>query len=485
MLVVFLLPQPAHADPGWYDANWLYRKKITIDNTKVTANLSDFPVLINRTDADWKDTANGGHVGQSDGGDILFTSSDGTSKLDHEIERYTPSTGELIAWVEVPTLSASADTKIYIYYGNAVAADQWNVAGTWDSNFIGVWHLGEGSGTTTADSLNQHNGSLVNSPTWVDGKIGKALQFTNSGAKRVEIPDPDQGLNPSYVTAEGWVYWDAVTTIRQPWGKSVHAGGSGKAQHGLFTQGSKLRARFETVGGKLNVDGTYPSTSVWYYYAVTYDGTTGRVYIDGIEVASGTLSSTLKSAGTDRFQIAGEIDRANYILDGMVDEVRISDIARSGDWIATEYNNQNSPSTFYSVGSEEVSPPDISNTPNNYGFGTLSEGSTSETGLIYFTVTNNSGFAVNITIGGTDMTGGVTWTLSDTATPGADTYGLKAGLEGGSYTVIVKKNIPYNTLVSGLAASSTQRWGLQLLAPTSFSDGGSKSGTVTLTATQA
>jgi uncharacterized protein (DUF2236 family) len=34
---------------------------------------------------------------------------------------------------------------------------------------------------------------------------------------------------------------------------------------------------------------------------------------------------------------------------GMLDEVHISNVARSADWIATEYNSQNSPSTFYSI----------------------------------------------------------------------------------------------------------------------------------------
>lgn len=106
------------------------------------------------------------------------------------------------------------------------------------------------------------------------------------------------------------------------------------------------------------------------------------------------------------------------------------------------------------------------------------------TGLTHFKVTNNSGFAVNITIGGTDMIGGVTWTLSDTATPETDVYGLMAGLGGGSYNVTVMKNGPYNTLISNLADSSSQQWGLQLLAPTSFTGGGVVSGNVTLTATQ-
>jgi len=80
------------------------------------------------------------------------------------------------------------------------------------------------------------------------------------------------------------------------------------------------------------------------------------------------------------------------------------------------------------------------------------------------------------------MTGGVTWTLSDTATPASNVYGLKAGLDGGSYNIIVKKNSPFNDLVTSLADSGTQDWGLQLLAPTAFSDGALKTGTVTLTA---
>ncbi len=133
----------------------------------------------------------------------------------------------------------------------------------------------------------------------------------------------------------------------------------------------------------------------------------------------------------------------------------------------------------------KVNAQDISNSPSSHAFGTLSEGSTKDTGLTHFTVTNNSAFAVNISIGGTDMTGGVTWELSDTATPGTNRYGLMAGLETGSYDIIVKKTEPFNPLVSELAASNTQRWGLQLFAPTSFTDGVVKEGTVTLTATQA
>jgi len=134
----------------------------------------------------------------------------------------------------------------------------------------------------------------------------------------------------------------------------------------------------------------------------------------------------------------------------------------------------------------KVNAQDISNDPIEWLLGTISEGSTTNTGLDYFTVTNDSAVSVNITIGGSDMTSsGDTWTLSDDASVGPNTYGLRAGLDGdGSYAIIVKKNGPYEPLVSNLASMDIQKWGLELLSPTSFSDGALKSGTVTLTATQ-
>jgi hypothetical protein len=110
---------------------------------------------------------------------------------------------------------------------------------------------------------------------------------------------------------------------------------------------------------------------------------------------------------------------------------------------------------------------------------------TISTGLTYFNVTNNSASAVNVTIGGTDLTGGTTWTLSDNATAGTSIAGLKAGLSDGdgSYNVIVKQTAPFNTLKSGLGAGASQQWGFQLLAPTNYTDATQKTGTITLTAT--
>lgn len=128
---------------------------------------------------------------------------------------------------------------------------------------------------------------------------------------------------------------------------------------------------------------------------------------------------------------------------------------------------------------------DISNTPGSKDFGVVAEGATPTTGLGFFTVTNNSSGAITITIQGTDMTGtGTDWDLSDDGTAGTDVVGIKAGLEGGDYTIVVKEDGPYNTLKAGLADEATQKWGLKLYIPTSITTkADTKTGTVTLTAT--
>ena len=98
--------EAAHAQTSWYNSSWSYRKTITINYTNVSANLTNFPVLISRTDSDLQARA------QTNGYDLLFTSSDGTNKLAHEIETYTSSNGTLVAWVKVPILSSTTNTTL-------------------------------------------------------------------------------------------------------------------------------------------------------------------------------------------------------------------------------------------------------------------------------------------------------------------------------------------------------------------------------------
>src|SRR5664279_4319233 len=87
------------ASLSWYDPAWPNRRPITVDHTKVSSSLANFPLLVSLTDAGLKAYSAGGGVGKSDGTDILFTGADGVTKLNHEIESYNPTTGQIVAWV--------------------------------------------------------------------------------------------------------------------------------------------------------------------------------------------------------------------------------------------------------------------------------------------------------------------------------------------------------------------------------------------------
>jgi len=167
---------------------------------------------------------------------------------------------------------------------------------------------------------------------------------------------------------------------------------------------------------------------------------------------------------------------------------------KHGDYIPTTNTSFTDSGTtrivsLYGTGTESGGcTPDIENTPSSNDFGVLTVTTASATAINRFTITNNSEGAVSITIQGTDMTGGDdTWTLSDTATPGNNIYGLEVGLDDDDdlFDVIVKKSAPYNTLVSGLADSGTQAWGLKLYMPSSVTDyeGQQMTATITLVAT--
>ena len=95
------------------------------------------------------------------------------SSSDHEIETFDGGTGELVAWVRVPSLAGSSDTVLYMYYGNAGASDQSNASGVWDASYKGVWHL-HGD---LLDSTSSNNDGTNFGSTNLDGSIGDGQRF--------------------------------------------------------------------------------------------------------------------------------------------------------------------------------------------------------------------------------------------------------------------------------------------------------------------
>src|SRR5579862_8933316 len=168
----------ASSSPNWYNSAWSYQKTIMIRHAQVSSptSLANFPVLVSLS----SDSDLAAHA-QPSANDIVFTDSSGTLKLNHEIETYNPSTGQLIAWVQVPSVSQTIDTSIYMYFGNPTAGTQQSKAAVWDANYQGVWHLANGTSLSASDSTsNAANGTISNSVA-TNGEIGGGASFTGIG----------------------------------------------------------------------------------------------------------------------------------------------------------------------------------------------------------------------------------------------------------------------------------------------------------------
>ncbi len=341
--------------PSWYNPSWTNRKTITIDHTKVSgsSSLANFPVLFSVTDANLKSVANGGNVGKTDGTDILFTASDGITKLDHELESYNPGTGQIVAWVRVPTLSPVTDTVLYIYYGNAGSVDQQNKAGVWDSAYRGVYHLKDtltSSGQTVSDSTsNAFQGLSVGS--WgssqqAGGKVGGGLRFDGSS----------DAVDLKSLAFSGGTY--TVSFWTNPVSNSGYIFDSYTAQRLVVDLGDYAPVPnalgVYDAGAWLSLSNAL-SPSQWIYVTLVLNSGTGAItgYVNGIATGTGAYSVT--TSHSNEAQTLGSAASSYAWFNGMLDEFRVSTTARTAAWILTEYGNQNTPATFYAVGTQETS----------------------------------------------------------------------------------------------------------------------------------
>ena len=347
-------------------SSYTYSRTMAIDYTKVpNTDQANFPLLFNTTDPLLKTVANGGHVTNANGYDIIFAAdAAGAQKLNHEIESYNASTGQFIAWVQVPTVSHSADSVIYLFYGNdSVTTSQENKTGVWDSNYEVVQHLPNGTTLTANDSTsNGINGALQNSPAAASGQIDGAAAFVSSSSQYIDLGNNSSLWNGlTSMTWSAWIYptvnpgssWTRVLNrgIDSGWNIAVGSPdhpGDIECQMRVSSGVGRFVTANNYVNGILNS---------WNYVTCAYDGSTFSFYVNGVLVNSGSATGGPYGGGVGTYNTNVYIgnDRSGHYFTGRIDEVRVSNAARSADWIATEYKNQSSPGTFYTLGSEQFS----------------------------------------------------------------------------------------------------------------------------------
>jgi RHS repeat-associated protein len=181
------------------------------------------------------------------------------------------------------------------------------------------------------------------------GQIGNAATY-NGSTSHAAVGSLSL-FNPTLITLSAWVnaisYPNSVNEI-------VVKDQSSDPYEGydLRVDGGHLNFYISTggAGSYRAASTTQPSTGSWHHVVGTFDGSNIKLFLDGSLVNSVADSGNMNSASGSLW-FGNESTYGGRSWNGSIDEVRISSVARSADWISTEYKNQSSPSTFYSVGS--------------------------------------------------------------------------------------------------------------------------------------
>lgn len=340
-----------HAQPVGY----AYVRQITTQHQEVmgTSNLIDFPLLVSFSSPELRTTAHGGHVQNVNGYDILFTLGDCSTILNHQVETYNGVTGELVVWVQIPTLLATSDQDIFMYYGNSAVISDPSTSNVWTSAYSSVWHMNQSPSNSPPQlidySSHANNGSSNGGMTTgnlIDAKIGSGLDF--DGVDDYIDCGQDISLNASTnLTVSAWIYPRAIN------GHVINMGGGwDDPGFSMFQLGGTFRVELQNATEKETVFNS-SSLNQWVYWVFTYDYNTGNVasYINGVlQPNIGHFVGPIGD-GVEALNI-GRKEQDGFYFNGLIDEARVIFETKNADWVQTEYNNQNNPDSFYSISAE-------------------------------------------------------------------------------------------------------------------------------------
>jgi hypothetical protein len=352
-LLALLCIRPATAA---FPAGWTQRVSLTIQHGKVPANQTAFPVLLTKATLPAAMLTLGGPgAAQSNGGDIRFSSDIlGASQLACEIvvwsQNASPASATAEIWVPVNVLTAS-DVVIYVWYAAGGGQTQpaanapFGSQAVWDSGYMGVWHLPDGTTLSANDSTSNTRNLTING-SW-PAAAGVVDGGTAAGNGSTQYLTNAAVTTPASITFSAWNFvatGNAMGDALMYWGPSLQAAPR-LLVHAPFSDNTMYFDYNTAFGGRISAAFTYDAYN---YICATYDTTTHvqNLMVNGVVVS--TQTATFANPGLTALFINK--------LDGTtgkrkVDEPRLSNISRSVNWTLTEYRNQSDPATFVVSGS--------------------------------------------------------------------------------------------------------------------------------------
>lgn len=350
----FALPATAHA---WWQDDWHYRKQISVDTTPQGAAINDplgRTALLVRLH-----TGNFTFDGvKEDGSDLRFVSADDKTVFNHQIESFDPLMGMALIWVDVPKVEGGQRQDLWMYYGNQKAAATSNGQLTFDPNYTALYHFEGANGTPARDTTAYGNTAQNATGTSIDGVIGRALQL---GGQPVLLP-----ASPSLQHNAGAAFtFSTWLRLDQPAGEQLLLARR-EAGHSLLV-GADQGVPFVEIDGHRAVSNQPLNPGQWQHLALTSEGEKTSLFVNGREAASLAVAmpafNSPMAIGADVPQSADAEPSHYQPLNGAIDELRLSKVARPASLLLADATAQGSESKLVAYGVDEEQ--------SGFGFGSL------------------------------------------------------------------------------------------------------------------
>jgi hypothetical protein len=348
-------------DP-WYNVAYSHRKTIRITNPTAEI-LTNFPVFVN---VSYESEM------QNDFEDCTFTSLS-NDLLPFELDDYIDSDYGLY-WANV-TIPASSYVDVYMYYGNPGASSLQNPEGVWDSNYVLVTHMRDSPDSShVADSTAYSNDGTklaANEPAeTAAGAVGRAQSFDGSNDYTAHGQNSELDFIPN-VDAFTLSCFAKIAPTKTGTLISKAAAAAATRQYQMYVSGNTLGGY---IGGVTYDTGVNVANNEYHYLVLSNFDDSGtkksKCYIDG--VADDTIVVSGSNTADYDVLIGARRNSNNadygYLFNGTIDEVRVSNVARSANWIKSGYEFVVNQSTYvtFSGGETCPCPPTIANETGNF-----------------------------------------------------------------------------------------------------------------------
>ncbi len=227
----------------------------------------------------------------------------------------------------------STSSRLSVFLGAALIGMIVQARGQ-TAGLVAAYGFNEGTGTTAGDISGNGNNGTIDGATWTtSGKYGGALVFNGTSAL-VTITDSASLDLTTGMTIEAWMNPSVMSNI---WEDVIYKGNDNYFLEGTSDNGGVpvMGGTFGSSDAGLNGTGALPANT-WTHLAATYDGTTMRLYVNGVQVASRAQTGAIATS-TNPLQIGGDSLYGQFFK-GTIDEVRIYNVALTMAQIQTDMN---------------------------------------------------------------------------------------------------------------------------------------------------